>query len=179
MRNLLCGCLVGVLAFAALSVLVLFSGVWPSHATERPPSAETQLARIALDRSLARHAVRRSNPIQPTEENLLAGMKLFGDNCAGCHGTGTRRSHWGSANFYPPAPQFGFEPPAKPDWQLYSIVKHGVRYSGMAGWEGEMREDEIWKVVTFLTHLHSLPSLVASGSLLRDSSFDCASHSQS
>ena len=37
------------------------------------------------------------------------------------------------------------------------IVKHGVRYSGMAAWDGEIPEEKIWQVVTFLSRLRNLP----------------------
>ena len=160
MRNFLTGCFVGVLVCVGALILLLSSGMWPFRATAEPSPTEARLARFSLDRSLNHYAVPRPNPIAPTEANLLAGLKLFEDNCAGCHGTGASRSRWGSSNFYPRAPQFGFEPPSKPDWQLFAVVKEGIRYTGMGGWDGEIAEDDIWKVVTFLTRLDSLPPSV-------------------
>jgi mono/diheme cytochrome c family protein len=40
-------------------------------------------------------------------------------------------------------------------------VKHGVRYTGMAAWDGLLSDDEIWKVVTFLSNSEQLPPRVA------------------
>lgn len=40
---------------------------------------------------------------------------------------------------------------------MFWIVKHGVRYSGMGAWGGLTSDDNIWKTVTFLSHLKSLP----------------------
>ena len=40
---------------------------------------------------------------------------------------------------------------------MFWIVKHGVRYTGMGAWEGEMSDENIWMVVTFLNHLPNLP----------------------
>ncbi|HET7442696.1 MAG TPA: cytochrome c [Terriglobales bacterium] len=40
---------------------------------------------------------------------------------------------------------------------MFWVVKHGVRYTGMGAWEGEMSEVNIWKVVTFLSYLEKLP----------------------
>src|SRR2546422_6103653 len=37
---------------------------------------------------------------------------------------------------YPRVPQFACTPPRKADWQLYWILTHGVRYSGLAAWGG-------------------------------------------
>jgi len=65
-------------------------------------------------------------------------------------------SNWGSAHFYPRVPQFAAEPPRKPDWQIFWIVEHGVKYSGMGGWSELMPQAEAWKVASFLSGLDSL-----------------------
>jgi thiosulfate dehydrogenase len=168
MRNFLSGCLVGVLVCVGVLILLLSSGIWPIRATADPSPTEARLARFSLGRALKHYAAPRPNPVAPSEANLLAGLKLFEDNCAGCHGTGGGRSHWGSSNFYPRAPQFVFERPTMPDWQLFAVVKDGIRYTGMGGWDGEMPEDDMWKVVTFLTHLDSLPPSVEGKWRLRE-----------
>jgi hypothetical protein len=52
---------------------------------------------------------------------------------------------------------------------MYWIVKHGVRYTGMAAWDGlfgkdasgkEISDEKIWTAATFIAHLDSLPSAV-------------------
>jgi len=43
--------------------------------------------------------------------------------------------------------------PLKPEWQLFWIVKHGVRYTGMGAWENLMSDDKIWSVVVALYQL--------------------------
>jgi thiosulfate dehydrogenase len=87
-------------------------------------------------------------------------MKMYRDDCAGCHGDYGRPSEWGSQDFYPRVPQFALEPPHNPDWQLFWIVKHGVRYSGMGAWDGQVPDSMIWQVVAFLSRLDSLPPSV-------------------
>jgi hypothetical protein len=32
-----------------------------------------------------------------------------------------------------------------------------VRYSGMAAWDGEIPDEKVWQVVTFLSRLRNLP----------------------
>ena len=71
-----------------------------------------------------------------------------------------RPSEWGTAGFYPRVPQFADAPPRKPVWQLHWIVQHGVRYTGMGAWERLAPDSTIWQVVTFLSHLDSLPPAV-------------------
>ena len=89
-------------------------------------------------------------------------MKIFRNACAGCHGEFSKPSHWGTADFYPRVPQFADEPPTIPASQMFVVVKHGIRYTGMGAWDGEMSDEDIWKVVTFLNDLATLPPSVRS-----------------
>lgn len=54
-------------------------------------------------------------------------MRFYRNGCAGCHGDGKAPSAWGSNSSYPRAPQFGQVPSCRPDWQMFPIVKFGVR----------------------------------------------------
>src|SRR4029077_13686618 len=119
------------------------------------------LAGMAVDASVARSAPRLSNPIGANDEELIGGINLYRNNCAGCHGDASRPSDWGRRGFYPRVPQFVQSPPRKPDWQMLWIVRHGVRYSGMGAWNDKMLSDkEAWEVVIFLSRLNSLPVAV-------------------
>ena len=40
--------------------------------------------------------------------------------------------------------------------ELFWIVKHGFKYTGMPGWVALEREDEIWAVVAFLKKMPTL-----------------------
>ena len=134
MRRLAVAVVMGMLTLPASAWLLAWLGVWSFDATATPPAWEQALARMAVGASVARHAPRTPNPLRPSE--------------------------WGSSDFYPRVPQFARTPPRKPDWQLYWIVQHGVRYSGMAGWGNQIPDSSIWQVVCFLTRLDSLPPAI-------------------
>ena len=72
-----------------------------------------------------------------------------------------RPSPWGTTSFFPRVPQFATEPPNRPEWQIYWIVKNGIRNTGMGAWSQLMTDDQIWKVSGFLSHVTSLPQEVA------------------
>jgi mono/diheme cytochrome c family protein len=86
MRKFLLGFVVGMLTLAAGA----FAAVWlvwlPTNANATSSTLEKVFAHVALDRAAARHAPHLVNPIAPIEENLMAGMRLFKGDCAGCHG---------------------------------------------------------------------------------------------
>jgi mono/diheme cytochrome c family protein len=155
----------GALSALAVGALVLVCAVWlwPWHveATRAPGSVELTLMRALLDRAVEREAPRVGNPYPPTPENLRAGMQLFRRGCAGCHGDGAQPSAWGSTSFSPRVPQFATQPPHRPEWQLYWIVKNGIRNTGMAAWQPLMTEEQIWKVAAFVGHIEALPEDVA------------------
>ena len=153
--------LAGLLLLPGAVLLMTVSGWWPIRADVAPSAFETWVARRAVDAGVRRQAVRLANPIAATPEEFRTGLRIFRNNCAGCHGDGYRTSAWGK-EFYPPVPQFGRTTPRKSDRQLFWIVKHGVRYTAMGGWDGQLPDERLWRAVTFLSHLESLPPAVDS-----------------
>ncbi len=168
MRRLLLGFLVGLLLLPVAVFLGGWLGLLPSYANTDPPAWEAAFGQMALEAYVARHAPHVTNPLPATDANLKAGMDLFLDACAGCHDSGF------GATFYPHAPQFAAAPPDMPDWQLFWLVNHGVRYSGMSAWDSAWNshtpgmsnkaysDQKVWLAVTFLSHLKSLPPALAS-----------------
>ena len=162
MIRLLIGFLSGVvLVLAALYCYVRFGFVDP-RADVGPGSLETGLAMPALDASVDRRAPSTKNPIQPTEENLLGGMKIYQANCAGCHGDISHRHSAFGDSFYLRAPQFVEDAPDMPENQNFYIIQHGVRLSGMPGWKTTLKESEVWQVTTFLSNIDKLPPQIQS-----------------
>jgi mono/diheme cytochrome c family protein len=163
MGKFLAGLVLGMLLVPAIFLIFALTGRLSIAANFAPPAWERTLAWMALQKSIARQAPEQKNPVAPTEENLLAGMKLFRDGCEGCHGGGLKKSRWGSEEFYPRVPQFGFEPPEISEAQIFWVAKNGIRYSGMGGnpAEGGYSDEQMWKLATFLSHLKSLPPRVA------------------
>src|SRR5215813_3147077 len=94
-----------------VSVITARLGLWPVAATSRPSQLESELGQSSLSASLSRQASGLTNPVQPSNDVLIAGQKMFKMNCAGCHGTPGQPSQWGTHNFYPRVPQFGDQPP--------------------------------------------------------------------
>jgi thiosulfate dehydrogenase len=159
MKKILFGFVLGLLALPLILLVGAFLGLFPIRGRVKPSEFEMWMAQRALSASVARHAQEVQNPVTANEQELLIGMKVYLSNCAGCYRDPSGPSQFGAC-FYPPVPQFASTPPAKPDWQMFWIVKNGVRYSGMPSWEGVIGEKEMWQAVTFLNHLRSLPSQV-------------------
>jgi mono/diheme cytochrome c family protein len=159
--KILAAFVLGVVTLPLLAVASAWLGLFAVPATGAPPAWEEALAMRALHTSLARSAEAHNAPVAD-DETLLAGLKLYRNNCAGCHGDFAAASDWGSKNFYPRVPQFPDDPPDLSVPEMYVAIKHGIRYSGMGAWNGMMSDEEIWRVALFLSRLDSLPAAVDS-----------------
>lgn len=137
--------------------LLLKKGYMSMAADVEPLPFEKSLAMGAVDASTERHAVERKNPNSPSEENLVAGAQLYLNHCAGCHGVPSNPDAPFGRSFYPPVPAFFKDAPDMPENQNFYIIAHGVRWTGMPGWNKTLTEAQIWQVVTFLTNIEKLP----------------------
>jgi mono/diheme cytochrome c family protein len=158
MRNFFLGVLVTftVLILGGLGIALL--GFIPTNANTDPPKFERHLAMSAVDASADRHAPRVSSPVAATDQNLIDGMKIYTMNCAGCHGGLDKKPAAFGGSFYPPVPQLVLDPPDDPDWHNYYVVRNGIRYTGMPAWDKTLKEEDIWKVTIFLSHMQKLPA---------------------
>ncbi len=158
MRNFIFGILVTVAAAVLVVLIVVYMGLFPTEANVPPPHWERRIAMTAMDASMDRHAPRETDPLPPTDENLIDGMKLYTMNCAECHGTLDLKPASLQHGLYPPPPQLILHPLDDPEWHTYYAIRTGIRYTGMPAWEKVMSKDDIWKITAFLSHLDKLPA---------------------
>jgi thiosulfate dehydrogenase len=160
MRNFILGSIVTILVLLIGSLGLALLGFLPTRANRVPPEMERHLAMSALDNSVERHAQRLNNPVPPSDENLIAGLKIFTMNCAGCHGGIDRQPSALGKSFYPPAPNLILDPPDDAEWHLFYVIRNGVRYTGMPAWDKTLSEPDMWKLTAFLTRINKLPLAV-------------------
>jgi mono/diheme cytochrome c family protein len=153
--------IVFTLIVIAIFAYVFVHGGYLDIRADNPPSpVEKKFAMHAMDESIERHAPHSKNPLQPTNETLIAGAKSYRDNCAGCHGNPTVMDTQLGDSFNPPAPQFWMDSPDMPENENFYIIKHGIHWTGMPAWGKKLDDTQIWQVVTLLSHLDKLPDSV-------------------
>ena len=160
MRNFFLGIFITILILLIGSLGLALLGFLPTRANTTPPQMEKHIAMSALDNSVERHAPRANNPIPPTDENLIEGMKIYTMNCALCHGGIDRQPSTLAGSFYPGPPNLILHPPDDPEWHLYFVIRNGVRYTGMPAWDKSLSDPDLWKVTAFLAHMQKLPPAV-------------------
>ena len=160
MRNFILGFAVAVALIILGGLAFILLGFMPTSADDTPPAIERRIAMTALDAAMDRHAPHVDNPIPLTDDNLIAGMKIYTMNCALCHGTLELKPSALEKSFYPPPPQIILDPLDDPEWHIFYAVKTGVRYTGMPAWSKTLSEQDIWKVTSFLSRVEKLPPAV-------------------
>jgi mono/diheme cytochrome c family protein len=110
----------------------------------------------AVHASVRRRAPEIPNPVPATDENLIAGGKVYLDGCAGCHGT-PGKPDTASDSLYPPIPQLPETGTTYTEAQIFWIAKHGIRLSGMFA-NGKWDSDEkLWQAAGYIKRIKSLP----------------------
>ena len=77
----------------------------------------------------------------------------FETGCAICHGSPAQGRSGAVLAMLPPPPDLKTVASSWSDAQLFEIVKHGVRFTGMPAWPAQVRDDEVWDMVAFLRKL--------------------------
>jgi len=124
-----------------------------------PSAIETSIA-LTMRRFATPSAVRgAANPVPATPEVLDEALAHFADHCATCHANdGSGNTEMGRS-FYPPAPDMrAARTQQLSDGELFSIIEHGIRLTGMPAWGTGTPEGErgSWGLVHFLRKLPSL-----------------------
>lgn len=102
-------------------------------------------------------AIDRVNPLPATESNVVAGKKLYQQHCASCHGeSGEGDGIAGKDLSRQPADVATFSKKSyASDGYLFWMIYDGgdVQVSTMPAFGQLVKDDEIWKIITYLRQL--------------------------
>src|SRR4029077_3312606 len=130
-------------------------------ADQRPSAREAGFMTASLEASVRRRAPQTQKPLTHSEDTLIAGGKLYLNDCVGCHGEpGKPPSDFG-ATFYPPAPQFPRAGTKYSEAEVFWVAKHGIRRTGMAAQGSSYSDLKLWSLAAFISHLPNLPPHVS------------------
>lgn len=157
------GLVIGVVATLAVIIVAIYFGVtmgaMPANADAKPPKVERWAASRSLHAALAREAPKGPNPVALSDDNLIAGVRLYAADCAVCHGASDANPSNVARGLYQKPPQLakdGVED--DPEGITYWKVAHGIRFTGMPSFGATLRDEQIWQVALFLKHMDSLPA---------------------
>ena len=146
-------------AAAALGVagfLVAASGLVPVAASSGHWGVTEWFLRFAKKRSVATHSW--GTDMGPLDEPwlVLKGAGHYETACSPCHGSPGRAAPWVARAMLPQPPDLGTRAAEWEPEELFHIVKHGLKFTGMPAWPSQHRDDEVRAMVAFLLALPAL-----------------------
>ncbi|HEY5258380.1 MAG TPA: cytochrome c [Candidatus Baltobacteraceae bacterium] len=155
------GFILGIVAIIVVAIaggyIAVVSGMIPVNADARPSHLERWAASRALDAILKREADGLVNPLAANDVNEVAGVKLFAQHCATCHGDSSGHPTPIGFGLYQHAPSLGRRGITDdPEGDTYWMVTHGVRLTGMPSFSKTLDDTQRWQIATFLKHFDEL-----------------------
>src|SRR6267154_4182901 len=154
-KNFVLGFTVAILILPIGCLAYFAIGFSQTRADTKPSALETSTLQSAVRASVRRAAASVPNPPPANDDDLVAGGKLYVAGCQGCHGKlgGLYRE---DHELFPPTPQLPHTGTQYSEPELYWIVKHGIRMTGMSAYGPFYSEKELWSLAAFLHRIGKL-----------------------
>ena len=94
--------------------------------------------------------------LEPTQERIERGAKLYQANCALCHGSIGKGDGEGGASLDPSPTnltQPGIYKYGHRELAIFRTGKFGIDGTGMAGWDGILSDEELWCITHYVMFL--------------------------
>jgi thiosulfate dehydrogenase len=157
--------ILGMILGAAVIVLGVYfyfvTGQAPVATSAFPMPFEKKLAHWALDATIGRE-MPKTVPLQPDEVNLAAGVQVYREHCAVCHGLPEQKETMIAAGMYPHPPKLleGKGVTDDEPGESYWKVANGIRLTGMPGFRPRLSETQMWQVSLLVANADKLPKSV-------------------
>jgi mono/diheme cytochrome c family protein len=153
--RLLPGLITAALLAGLVGWAVLETGWYDAGATRQHFQFVHSMLERGMHQSVRFHA---RDIAVPVERDAAMGAGLFKAHCQQCHGgPGVAQEVIGLSMQPVPGPLVDAAARFKPN-ELYWVVRHGIKMSGMPAWGFHLSEQEMWAIVGFLERLpHMTP----------------------
>jgi thiosulfate dehydrogenase len=161
LKTFLTGLVLGM-TFVPLAVYVYFaSGRAPAASGDKPLPFEKTLANSALHAHVDRE-MPRSVPIPANEQTLMAGARIYRDNCVICHGLPGQEQTAIARGMFPKPPHLFRGKGVTDDepGESYWKVANGIRLTGMPAFKQELSETQMWQVSLLVANADKISDTV-------------------
>jgi cytochrome c553 len=147
----------GVILATAIAFLFVKSGIYDVGAAKRHTKFTEWITHDTMIHSVRRHANGIGAPDRFSADQITAGFCAYETHCVACHGAAAvARQPW--AGGMEPQPPYLLDAPQKFSApQLFWIVKHGIKMTGMPSWGSALSDQQAWDVVAWLEASTKLP----------------------
>jgi len=148
--------LLAIGAAGVIAAAVYWSGIVNIAASSGHWAVTDWVLHTAMRRSVAFHAAMEPPDDFSSESMIRRGAGHFETGCAPCHGSPKSPRDVVTVNMTPPPPDLSKKVDEWEPHELFWIVKHGVKFTGMPAWPVQNRDDEVWSMAAFLMLLPTL-----------------------
>jgi cytochrome c553 len=145
-----------LLVVALGGLIVILSGVVPIAASSGHWPITEWFLQLAMRRSISTHSLGIVTPPLDDSELILKGATHYEIGCRPCHGSPDMPLPRIPAQMTPHPPDLRHSVNHLEPRELFYVVKHGVKFTGMPAWPALQRDDEVWAMVAFLEQLTHL-----------------------
>jgi mono/diheme cytochrome c family protein len=158
MKTFIAGLLVGVLLLVSGAYYYFASGMAPVAVSDPMMPFEKAMASKALNARIDKEKLPPS-PVPADEPNLLAGAKIYKNNCAGCHGLPDQAPPLIAGSMFPHATLLfkGKGVTDDPASESYWKAANGIRLSGMPSFKESLTDTQLWQVAQLVAHADQIP----------------------
>ena len=142
-----------VVILAVGGFLVAASGIVSIKASSGHWAVTRWFLNFSSGRSVALHSSGITAPPLDDPALVLKGAGHYETGCKACHGSPERFGPSIARAMTPKPPDLRTAVPQWDSNELFYIVKHGIKFTGMPAWPAFERDDEVWAMVAFLRAL--------------------------
>ncbi len=140
------------LSLPVVVVLVLVGGLVPVTASSGHWPITEYILHFVMRRSVSTHSMLIDAPSFEPELWRL-GKAHYQNGCAACHGIPGQPVPIAVSRAVPAPPPLDALGAKYDVEQLFYVIKHGIKFTGMPAWPRQQRDDEVWSVVAYLAQL--------------------------
>ncbi|MEO6298069.1 MAG: cytochrome c [Paracoccaceae bacterium] len=138
-----------VLVAAVLGGLFVYAGLFNVSALVPDQAPLQWLFVTTREASIGYHAKGIIAPAPTGAAQVDNGFRLFQGECSMCHSIRGFKAGIMSVGLNPPAPPLA-DLIDMTDAETFWVVKNGIRFTGMPGWQASNTDAELWNIVAFL-----------------------------
>ena len=157
MKSFVLGVIATLVVLLGVGVVTIYSGAYNVAADKPDTAIEAWILGTAMTNSIK---VRASGTTPPSdldsEARVHAGFHLFDEMCVQCHGAPGKQPGEVGKGLRPEPPDLTKAASRWNTAELFWIVNHGIRATGMPAFGGTHTGEQLWNIVAFVAQLPGL-----------------------
>ena len=138
---------------AGAGLVVLYSGFYNVAATQQHTAPVFRVIETAMKQSIDRHADDVVPPDRLTDDMAERGLRHYREHCVQCHGAPGVAPDDFALGMRPVPSNLVQSARRLSASEVFWVVKHGIKMTGMPAWDYRMPDSEVWDIAAFVSRL--------------------------